>query len=343
MTATGESDLCPEVRDYARDVRAALADVPAERKAELLEDLEEHLAEVAADGGEPLFVRLGPAAEYAAELRRAAGLSAPAQPSAPTGGSWRSDLARQLAEQRASATVTAVRDFLPELRPAWWVVRAWGALLAVDAVFFGGPSFVVPTFGLGPVVGLVLTAAAVTWSVRRGLRARQRPATGSRPLALFANAVLGALTVIAVIAVADRTGPAQASTEYYGPPVPATLSHEDGTPITNIHPFSSTGEPLDGVLLYDQDGRAIENLAEYTEDGSEIVPVPQSPPLPANSFPREQQVLVYDEWGRPVPVPSTGPRSTGPSPTDAPPASTSAAPTTTVPPAEPTPTPEPAP
>ncbi|WP_448614151.1 HAAS signaling domain-containing protein [Modestobacter sp. URMC 112] len=349
MTATGGADFGPEVLDYARDVRAALADVPAERKAELLEDLEEHLAEVAADGGAPLFVRLGPAAEYAAELRRAAGLSAPAQASAPTGSRWRSDLARQLAEQRASATVTAVRDFLPELRPAWWVVRAWGALLAVDAVFFGASSFPVPTLGLGPLIGLVLTAAAVTWSVRRGLRARQRPDTGSRPLALLANAVLAALTVLAVIAVAQRTDPAQASTEYYGPPAPTTLSHEDGAPITNIHPFSSTGEPLSGVLLYDQDGRAIENLAEYTGDGAEIVPVPQSPPLPANSFPREQQVLVYDDWGRPVPVPSTGPSPTGPSPTDAPPASTSAAPTTTSPPPEPTsplgpvPTPEPTP
>lgn len=343
MTATGGTDLGPEVLDYARDVRAALADVPAERKAELLEDLEEHLAEVAADGGEPLFVRLGPAPEYAAELRRAAGLSGPAQASAPTGGSWRSDLARQLAEQRASATVTAVRDFLPELRPAWWVVRAWGALLAVDAVFFGGPSFVVPTFGLGPVVGLVLTAAAVTWSVRRGLRARQRPDTGSRPLALLANAVLAALTVIAVIAVAERTGPAQASTEYYGPPVPATLSHEDGAPITNVLPYSSTGEPLSGVLLYDQDGRAIDNLAEFTEDGSEILPVPQSPPLPANSFPQEQQVLGYDEWGRPVPVPPIGPSpSTGTVPTPGP------TPTPEPPPAPtpeplPAPTPEPAP
>ena len=43
MTATGGRDFGPEVQDYARDVRAALADVPAERKAELLEDLEEHL------------------------------------------------------------------------------------------------------------------------------------------------------------------------------------------------------------------------------------------------------------------------------------------------------------
>ena len=90
-----------EVLAYARDVRAELADVPAERLAELLDDLEEHLVEVAGEGGEPLTVRLGPPAEYAAELRRAAGLTgAPGSTGSTawngttvaTGATWRADL-----------------------------------------------------------------------------------------------------------------------------------------------------------------------------------------------------------------------------------------------------------
>ena len=66
-TSTARQD---EVREYAAAVRAALADVPAD----LLDDLEEHLAEVAADGEGSLASRLGPPADYARELRTAAGL-----------------------------------------------------------------------------------------------------------------------------------------------------------------------------------------------------------------------------------------------------------------------------
>jgi hypothetical protein len=321
--------LDPEVLAYARDVRAALADVPADQLADLLDDLEEHLAEVADDADGPLVARLGPPAGYAAELRRAAGL---AGPPAPAGRDRSAGLSRALARVRTSGPVTAVLGFLPELRPAWWVLRAWAALIAVDLVLWGRSSFPLPDFGLGPVVGLVATAAAVTWSVRRGLRARLRDGGRLRPLAVVGNGVLAVLTLIAVVAVADAPSEAQATSEAFAPGIDRTLQHEDGTPITNIHPYSPAGEPLAGVLLYDQDGRPIDNLAEHTGDGLEVVPVPVSPPPPSNAFPQEQQVVTYDVHGVPVPV--------GPTPT---PTSTPV-PTPTAPPSEgPAPGPEPAP
>lgn len=307
MTAEGDVRPAPEVLAYAREVRAALADVPVERSAELLDDLEDHLSEVALEGDEPLAARLGPPAEYAAELRRSAGLT---EAAAPAGNQWRTDLSRGLASLHDSRPVVAVADFLPELRPAWWVLRAWGALLAVDAVFIGSGSFPVPTLGLGPIVGLAVTGAAVTWSVRRGLRARRNPGQGNPRLAVVANGALAVLAVIGLFAVADSPEPAVASD--YADPGPTTLGHEDGAPITNIHPYSSTGEPLSGVLLYDQEGRPIDNLAGYTELGDQVERLPEVPPAPANAFPQAQRVLTYDEFGNPVweapttvPAPST--------------------------------------
>jgi hypothetical protein len=318
VTAAGEAGPGPDVLAYAHEVRAALADVPVERSAELLDDLEEHLAEVALEGEEPLVTRLGPPAEYAAELRRSAGL---VEEVAPAGAGWRANLSRRLDRLHASGPVVAVANFLPELRPAWWVLRAWGALLAVDALFIGTSSFPVPGLG-GPIVGLVLTAAAITWSVRRGLRVRANPGLSHPRLSMLVNGALAALAVVALFAVADRPDSAVASD--YSDPGPRTLEHEDGTPITNIHPFSSTGEPLSGVLLYDQDGRPIDNLADYTTDGDQVVRVPAVPPAPANAFPQEQRVLSYDEFGNPVwqaptttPAPPTSPSPPAPAPAPA--------------------------
>ena len=325
MTSATGTARQADVREYAAAVRAALADVPADRSEELLEDLEEHLAEVGEDGDESLESRLGPPAHYARELRTAAGL--PAGPDAP-----RSGRAEWVGRLRSSEPVRQVEAFLPELRPAWWVVRAWAALTAIDVVFVGGTSFPVPTLGLGPF-GLVAVAAAVAWSVRLGLSARAGAIRSGR-LAVIANTGLGLATVIAVVGLADRSDIASAEPVSYDNGQPAVLTHDDGAPITNIHPYSSTGEALTGVLLYDQDGRPIDDLAGWTADGHAVEPVPDAPPQPDNAYPQQRQVVTVDERGglttvpmptptaRPTPTtgPSSGPAVT-PTPTD--PAATS--------------------
>ncbi len=65
--------MTDDVRRYAAAVRAALADLGAAQRGALLDDLEAHLAEVAAESGEPLAERLGPPERYAGELRVAYG------------------------------------------------------------------------------------------------------------------------------------------------------------------------------------------------------------------------------------------------------------------------------
>ena len=62
-----------EVARYGAAVRAALADLAPDEREELLEDLEDHLAEVAAEPGASLTDRLGDPERYAGELRAAFG------------------------------------------------------------------------------------------------------------------------------------------------------------------------------------------------------------------------------------------------------------------------------
>src|SRR2546422_11640393 len=66
-------DRASDVPPYAAAVRAALSDLPHDQSEALLEDLEDHLREIAAEAGAPLTERLGPPEEYAQELRAAYG------------------------------------------------------------------------------------------------------------------------------------------------------------------------------------------------------------------------------------------------------------------------------
>ena len=66
-----------EIAAYLADVRGAMTDLDPGVRDGLLDDLPEHLAEVAAADPSPLQSRLGPPAAFAAELRSAAGLAPP--------------------------------------------------------------------------------------------------------------------------------------------------------------------------------------------------------------------------------------------------------------------------
>src|SRR5215211_2863511 len=90
MSDTGVNDTIDgDVARYATAVRAAFADLPGPERELLLEDLEDHLQEVAAEAGGPLEERLGRPETYAAELRASAGLPGPAPAAAGAGGGRR--------------------------------------------------------------------------------------------------------------------------------------------------------------------------------------------------------------------------------------------------------------
>src|SRR2546430_13626841 len=114
------NDQASDVATYAASVRAALSDLPSDQADVLLEDLEDHLREIAADAGGPLAERLGPPEQYAQELRAAYG--------APRAGSRRpqpafGDVRRLVTWLAESAWHRELRAFLPPLRPAWRGLR----------------------------------------------------------------------------------------------------------------------------------------------------------------------------------------------------------------------------
>jgi hypothetical protein len=242
-----------DVATYAASVRAALADLPRDQAEVLLEDLEDHLREIAEEVGGPLTDRLGSPEQYANELRAAYG--------AAQGNRRRQDpLLRDLQSVRAwvsrSTWFRQVRAFLPELRPAWWVLRAYLAVLVLTAALS-------PGYDLGPIPNLgtkhglaeiLLTGVAIWLSVRIG-RGKQPIAKPARLLAVSANVVI-ALAGVAILASMAR---------FANPAMIGTASPEQQTvtvalaagQVTNIYPYSQDGKPLTNVLLYDQDGNPI--------------------------------------------------------------------------------------
>ena len=266
-----------EAATYASAVRDALADLPPTEREEVCEDLDGYLADVMEELGEDapagaLLARLGPPEAYAAELRAAAGYpsatdtDALARPRPP----GLLALARLRARAAGSAVVgwveglpggVALVTLLRELRPAWWVARAWIIVLALDWVFGGGPRAPFPSaFGAGQLGGFLLVVLAIAGSVWLGRRAsRSRPVRlWSLPVNVLAVLALLPMTSELSNAVEERNRGGYAEVVY----MPSgELTHEDGAPIRNIYPFDSAGTPLSGVYLFDQDGRRIDNLA----------------------------------------------------------------------------------
>ncbi|NED95161.1 hypothetical protein G1H11_07515 [Phytoactinopolyspora alkaliphila] len=110
------------VETYAAAVRDELGAFPADDVAEIMDDVREHLEQVAAEFGETLTTprlvdRLGAPAEYARELSAAAGLTPPPTADAATSGTafWRPAMRLVTAAFAAAAVVLigfAVLDVL---------------------------------------------------------------------------------------------------------------------------------------------------------------------------------------------------------------------------------------
>ena len=162
-----------DVAAYATAVRTALGDLPADEKTALLEDLEEHLSEIAAESEEPLAQRLGAPEQYASELRAAYGAARP-RSTKRRGGLQ--DLRAASAWVSRSNWYREVRAFLPSLRPAWWVLRAYFAVLVLASWFSHGTNLgpIPNPFSSRGLLQVIATAVAIVVSVRLGQRGLAR-------------------------------------------------------------------------------------------------------------------------------------------------------------------------
>ncbi|MEU8273391.1 hypothetical protein ACFYOK_14090 [Microbispora bryophytorum] len=271
-------------QNYAAAVREALADLPAHDRDALLEDLDEHLAEVAAEPGMSLEERLGSPEAYAAELRAAYG-------GRPPGG--RPSLGGRLRE-RMSGAVRRVHTrllvlppyrqaavFAPELRPAWWVLRGYAIALAVLAPISA------PGLIPGDIAAWVFTLAVVWGSVWLGRRGRTGGSRWGRALLLGADLV-AAVLVITAMADVPSTSSRDVAFEYgprpdaYAPGMRVERVSSLGGDVSNIFPYAEDGTPLRNVRLYDQDGNPIMLEPGF---GQELaIPCDGEPPM-RNAYP----------------------------------------------------------
>jgi len=302
---TTEPVLDQRAADYLDEVRNHLADLPADERDDLLEDLESHVHEVATNTDGPLDDVLGTPATFAAELRASAGL-------APTAGRRPATLDRLRGRTdalRRHPWTRAVVAFLPELRPAWWVARGWLLVwLAAQATGGDASSFPLPELWGNAFVGLVATVPLVGWSVRLG----RNPAPPRWRWAVNAGAVLGALLML------DAAGDSDAPARYItvDSPVPSfapngdpvILWRADGSPVTDLYAYGPDGLITDDVTILDQDGRPID---VGRDPGPSLPPEPRpgtGPETTDSSTPTTSSTTIAPAPA-PAPAPSTVPGS----------------------------------
>lgn len=276
-----------EVSTYLSAIRAALNDLEPADRDDLLEDLEAHLHEVLSEfGGASLESSLGSPAAYAAELRASAGLEpGPVGPpplrrriEAAVAASTMGRVGRSLL---ASPAAREFVDVVRSLRPAWWVVRGWLALvLAVVVVEYrrawsgGARRWVfVPAYHSHVFVGVFAVAVAVLLSVWLGRRSSTSRTL--RAVSVVGNALLLLLTAfvsprLAHVVLGPRYSFSGAASAPYRPVDGLRLN---GRQIVNIYPYDEQGHPLQGVRLYDDQGRPLQGLATQTDNGMPIVRV----------------------------------------------------------------------
>lgn len=322
-----------EIEQYVAEVREALADLPPAQLDELLEDLPTHLAEVAAEDPEPLVVRLGPPAEYAAELRAA--LDPAASGSSP---SRRAYLLARWGQIQGRLRRLDVRigpligyerfsDFARLLRPAWWLLRGYlAAMLVVLLLNQQGPVGLLPRLGGSTIAGLVILAgflAGSIWLAHQSARLRR----WQRRTVHIVSAilVLFGLAGLAGIDSSQRWGwpdaPIYVSDDPYGYISDVFVVDADGNLLTDVRLLDQDGAPIDigsawcdGTAEYDAQGeywirypRCLEQLPWWAEQllpGGEPTPTatPTTSPTPS-----------------PTPQPEISPSSTpSPTPTDDP-------------------------
>ncbi|SEG99080.1 hypothetical protein SAMN05444920_112208 [Nonomuraea solani] len=288
---------------YAQAVRDALAGHPD--REELLEDLDDHLTEIAADSDVPLELRLGPPEIYAEELAAAYGgrpRSGPRRRVDPRAWALRAH-----AGLMGQGPYRSFAGFLPELRPGWWVLR--GYLLTMLLLSATSGERLVPS-GLADLAAVAVGIWASVWFGRR---------RWGRLLTLVAVAanVAAALVLLSGLGSAGFDDPPPAV--YMAERQPVWVDNASTEGVYNIKPYAKDGTPLTDVYLYDQDGKPLTTNPEqygYQVDRSCGAPILNRYPLP-----------LVEEWtkepGVPSPAPSACPTPTGPTPSATPsPAST---------------------
>lgn len=236
------------IRAFAASVRRQLDDLPEDELDEILGGLTADLAEQAADNDGVLD--LGDPAEYAEELRSAAGLpprgAAVKRP--PLGErftAWRRGVADGIRRNPFGAWLL---EFLVALRPVWWVLRGL-TLFALAKLMIA----ILPPWAYTPFEGWALPSNALEWLLLLGAvvvsvqwgRGRWLPRNPLRHVRLVAS-------VLSVLVLPLAAGSVLSPRVEYiegGGYVPQGLQL-DGVQVNNIFAYDADGNPIDQVQLF---------------------------------------------------------------------------------------------
>jgi uncharacterized membrane protein len=280
------------VEAYLVAVRDELGDLRPNERDDLIAEVEASLLDAAEESDAPIAARLGPPADFAAELRTAAGLATmPPTPrkKSPFAKAWR------------SARTASLKRTLVELAPIWWIARAYVVVALLAWVVDSGWTSVafVPLIRSAEL-GLVLLALAVALSVGLGLWQRRRRWRST--LSLAANVIL-ALAVVPVGGdLVERLSNRGYAVPYYVEAEPTPGLTLDGEPVENIYPFSREGRLLLDVLLYDQNGMPLVLRAPDGDPSRRVLRARSGAEI-YNSFP----IRYFDAGTRRVARPGAAP------------------------------------
>ncbi|RXR26820.1 hypothetical protein EQW78_08350 [Oerskovia turbata] len=311
-TLSPEAVILDQVRRYAADVRAHLADLSPEQVDDLTDGLEADLAEALADmpgalrplpqgsevpdGGATALLdvteRFGPAAEYAAELRSAAGLDPAApgpRPRRTLGDRLAADGKKFMAEWKSLwAPVTSTPqwstfcEFAAVLRPVWWVLRAWVVVLVLYAWLISNHGFeLVPQMAVWRLVLVLAIVVSVQWGRGRWLRWRGldllRKVVNVLAVLVavpfFVSAAFGANAELNGLPTSSsgsydrgyQQGVSDASNGYGASGVSTSGAGSgvfvDGSPVSNLFVYDASGRALQDVQIFDDQGRPVRTIA----------------------------------------------------------------------------------
>lgn len=266
---TTELPVRHDVTAFVARVRELLSDLSEEDRLELTEGLEADLADqVAEQGGGAL----GDPEAYARELRSAGGFDPAPRRRLPA--VTRMPLPERLDAVRAWWGVQVARprvrpvwDVVVALRPAWWVVRAWVAAVAVCILLPGYEPWGIAWLpGVGSEVGLAVLAVCVVLSTLVGLGrlwpgARPAGTRGTTPrLVLVAlNLAAVGLLLFAQEKVTDVQWARDRASGFYDSSWTRDMGMLNrGEQVCNIAAYDAGGQPLTGVQLFDQAGRPLD-------------------------------------------------------------------------------------
>jgi len=289
---------------YLARVAAGLADLAAEDREEVVQDLEAHLAELGDDEVESM---LGTPDAFVEEFRQSAGLDRQGRPP----GLF--SRIRNGLDTWSSRLSELIR--WPSLRPTWVLLRGWVLIVGWSLAYYseGFVRFPIPSIENSLFAGLVLVALATFLSLWLERGRRTRPKENATKLFSF---IAGWALLAAIVT------PYPIAVEHYpeDPYYTGYLNTPDGDPVSNIYAYDVEGNAIN-VLLYDQDGRPLLSLPRYVYEEAEFDPNRESISTEFGevSFGRDQfgriiphlyplQGWTYDERGvmSPLPPPSIG-------------------------------------